>query len=72
MEETDKSSSASASSRSIPAYHRGNGTLRGGGVQKLYHTGPVNSKFYLLIHFFKKFFRFFFSNTNWNFKNLSK
>uniref|UniRef100_A0A5S6PH25 Bm2324 n=1 Tax=Brugia malayi TaxID=6279 RepID=A0A5S6PH25_BRUMA len=41
MEETDKSSSASASSRSIPAYHRGNGTLRGGGVQKLYHTGPT-------------------------------
>ncbi|VDK79263.1 unnamed protein product [Litomosoides sigmodontis] len=41
MEEIDKTSSASASPRSIHSYHRGNGTLRGGGVQKVYHNGPT-------------------------------
>ncbi|VBB34194.1 unnamed protein product, partial [Acanthocheilonema viteae] len=41
MEEIDKSSSASASPRSIHSYHRGNGTLRGGGIQKVYRTGPT-------------------------------
>lgn len=45
MEEIDKSSSASASSRSIPSYHRGNGTLRGGGIQKVYRNGPVSFEF---------------------------
>ncbi|MCP9263911.1 hypothetical protein DINM_007271 [Dirofilaria immitis] len=34
MDEIDKTSSASASPRSIHSYHRGNGTLRGGGIQK--------------------------------------
>uniref|UniRef100_A0A0R3RFS9 G_PROTEIN_RECEP_F1_2 domain-containing protein n=1 Tax=Elaeophora elaphi TaxID=1147741 RepID=A0A0R3RFS9_9BILA len=41
MEEMDNSSSASTSPRSILSYHRGNGTLRGGGIQKVYHTGPT-------------------------------
>lgn len=45
MEEIDKSSSASASPRSIPSYHRGNGTLRGGGIQKVYRNGPVSFEF---------------------------
>ncbi|VDN19635.1 unnamed protein product [Gongylonema pulchrum] len=34
-------SSPSSTPRSVRAYHRGNGTLRGGGIQKVYGTGPT-------------------------------
>ncbi|CAG9535264.1 unnamed protein product [Cercopithifilaria johnstoni] len=45
MEEIDRSSLASASSSPIRSYHRGNGTLRGGGIQKIYHNGPTFKAF---------------------------
>lgn len=33
--------STQSTPRSVRSYHRGNGNLRGGGVQKIYSKGPV-------------------------------